>query len=759
MRKKKLVSLLCATVLTISSFTNVKWGNAATVISVDPSVQNQEIEGWGTSLCWWADVIGGWSDENLDNLMDMLYDETTGLGFNIARYNIGGGENPTHNHMRAGGAVPGYQPESGVWDWDADARQVKILMEARDRGANILEAFSNSPPYWMTKSGCTAGNGSGPIFATNNLRDDMYGEFANYITEVVKHFDEELGIRFRTLSPINEPVDPVWYNGNGQEGCTYDRGSQNKILKEVGKQLEAKGLNTKLSGPEENSIDKTRDSYNSYDSETKAYISQINTHSYAGSDRTTLKTIASNDGKTLWQSEYGTGGDWRESGSHDHDGMKWPLRLADTIAKDLNEMQAVGWVYWQAIEGEEGAISSNHSWGLIHANFETANSEEFWLPKQYFTMANYSKFIRPGYQIIGTNNGNTVAAYDKENNKLVLVVANHNTGEESQVFDLSAFNNVNESVEVYRTSRNENLATLEPIHISDNSFSVTAPAESVTTYVLSGVVYDENFIKINDMNIGTGNNQFEYVGSWSYNNQSNAYQHDNHWSSKAGDYYLVRFTGTQVKLYGSRNMNHGIAGISIDGRPEIKYDCYSIPREDNVLIYTSPILAPGEHTLKVRVTGEKSWASTGYNVIADRVDVINAVPTDVNLAVGKPTTASSEQTFNKNTAYNGNDANLSTRWAANNKNLGHWWEVDLGDYFTLTGTEITWEFDGKLYKYKIEVSSDRVNWQVALDKTVNTVTTQVQQESFNVDNARYVRVTITDHQSWPSFYEFKAFGY
>lgn len=760
MKIKKVVSLTCAAVLAVSGSAGAVYADAPTVIAIDPSVQNQTMEGWGTSLCWWANVLGGWSEENLSEVLDALYDPEKGLGFNVARYNIGGGENPEHDHMRAGGEVPGYQPEPGVWDWDADQRQVEVLKGAMERGVDIVEAFSNSAPYWMTKSGCTAGNGSGPVFATNNLKEDMYEEFADYITEVVKYFDEELGMHFRTLSPINEPVDPVWYNGNGQEGCTFNRASQNRILKEVGKELERKGLTTELSGPEENSIDKTRDSYRSYDDETKSYISQINTHSYAGKDRTTLKTIAKNEGKTLWMSEYGTGGDWRESGSHDHDGMKWPLRLADTITKDLNEMQVAAWVYWQAVEGEEGAVNSNHSWGLIHANFETPGSEEFWLTKQYYVMANYSKFIRPGYQIIGTNHENTVAAFDKENNQLVLVTANQNANEETQTFDLSAFNTVSDTVQAYRTSGSENLAELEPIAVSDNSFSVTAPGESVTTYVLSDVTYDENCIKMNDMNIGTGNNQFEYVGSWSYNNQSGAYQHDNHWSDTADDYYQVRFTGTQVKVYGSRNVNHGIMGITIDDRPEVKYDCYSIPRQDNVLLYTSPILPYGEHTLKVRVTGEKSWASTGYNVVADRVDVFNVpVLEDVNLAVGKPASASSEQSFETNTAYNGNDDNPSTRWAAKDKNSGHWWETDLGDVYTLTGSEITWEFDGKLYQYKIDVSSDHENWTTVLDKTGNDVLTQVQEESFEAENARYVRVTITDCETWPSFYEFKVFGH
>ena len=55
--------------------------------------------------------------------------------------------------LRPGGDVPGFQPEPGEWDWDADAGQRAVLQGSMERGVNIAEAFSNSPPYWMTISG------------------------------------------------------------------------------------------------------------------------------------------------------------------------------------------------------------------------------------------------------------------------------------------------------------------------------------------------------------------------------------------------------------------------------------------------------------------------------------------------------------------------------------------------------------------------------------------------------------------------------
>jgi hypothetical protein len=48
-------------------------------------------EGWGTSLAWWANDLGGWKDQTkVDEVMDLIFDPAKGLGLNIVRYNIGG---------------------------------------------------------------------------------------------------------------------------------------------------------------------------------------------------------------------------------------------------------------------------------------------------------------------------------------------------------------------------------------------------------------------------------------------------------------------------------------------------------------------------------------------------------------------------------------------------------------------------------------------------------------------------------------------
>jgi hypothetical protein len=132
-----------------------------------------------------------------------------------------------------------------------------------------------------------------------------------------------------------------------------------------------------------------------------------------------------------------------------------------------------------------------------------------------------------------------------------------------------------------------------------------------------------------------------------------------------------------------------------------------------------------------------------------------------NLALGCKATASSEETNKGNTADKGNDGDTSTRWCASDGSTPQWWMVDLASKFNLTGSEVMWEFDNRVYRYKIEVSEDKTNWKLVVDKTNNARRLQIQRDSFSAEAVRYLRITITSigsSNTWASFWEFSVFG-
>jgi beta-galactosidase len=140
----------------------------------------------------------------------------------------------------------------------------------------------------------------------------------------------------------------------------------------------------------------------------------------------------------------------------------------------------------------------------------------------------------------------------------------------------------------------------------------------------NGIINPIKSISVNDNTTGTSENQFNYVGSgWNYNTDSRCYSNDNHWTSTANSYCQVKFNGTNIKWYGTKAPDFGILAASIDGGSETLVDCYTASRQDQVVLYNSGTLSPGQHTLKIRVTGTKNASSTNYYINPDRVDITN----------------------------------------------------------------------------------------------------------------------------------------
>jgi O-glycosyl hydrolase len=251
-----------------------------------------------------------------------------------------------------------------------------------------------------------------------------------------------------------------------------------------------------VSAPDENTVDATIESYRSYDPAAKDCISQINTHGYwlqepyKGSKRGELWDLAQKEGKTLWMSEFGAG---RKPDKESNDTAS-ALRLSRQILDDMQQMHPTAWVYWQAVDH-----SIAYNTGLISLDDpgHLTSDCRYVCTKRYYAMANYSRFIRPGYQIIGSGDPNTLAAYDLSSGTLVLVTTNDTEEDTYFTYDLSNFSGVgSSSVQAYRTSDTEDLVPVGsplPEDITPVGFKTTVgfrsyvPRESITTYIIPEV--------------------------------------------------------------------------------------------------------------------------------------------------------------------------------------------------------------------------------------------------------------------------------
>ncbi|HEX8226606.1 MAG TPA: dockerin type I domain-containing protein [Candidatus Saccharimonadales bacterium] len=120
---------------------------------------------------------------------------------------------------------------------------------------------------------------------------------------------------------------------------------------------------------------------------------------------------------------------------------------------------------------------------------------------------------------------------------------------------------------------------------------------------------------------------FTYTGTWATANNAGSYNGDDRYSRSAGSTYALTFTGTQAKIYASKAPQHGILAVGVDGGAESLVDLYAATRADQQLVYTSPTLTSGSHTITARVTGTKNAAATDTVVNADRIDIVAGAAT------------------------------------------------------------------------------------------------------------------------------------
>ncbi len=465
-------------------------------LSFNKTSVKQEITGWGTSACWWAQAAG--KSENAEEITKLIFSKE-GLGLNIFRYNIGAGEkeNPdsrlSRDSWRSTESFLVYNEEKGEYeyDWNQDEAARHILDLALSYGCvDTVVLFANSPHYSMTVSGQASG---GYTDYKSNLRKDAYDDYVDYFLDITEHFIE-MGVPVKYISPINEPQWAWGGSWVGQEGCHYEIDEIVTLARMFAAEIKARNLDVKLSLAESGQVgDHAMDCADALinDEEIKDVLGTYAYHSYWTNDLHLKKAFGDYLSYAYPNTEIEMS-EWCELPCQTKfDSIEAGLIFARTISEDMALTGCNSWNSWVAVNSGLDKADS-----MIGANDDCS---EFIVSKRYYAMAHYSKFIPVGshlvdfdlsvadvssekawwkqqidgkeYDVYLTTNNMNISCYRTPEGSFVAVIVNEGCDKDIR------FNMLGYDMSVYTTDSEKNLELtqqgggLSKVEISENSIT------------------------------------------------------------------------------------------------------------------------------------------------------------------------------------------------------------------------------------------------------------------------------------------------
>ena len=457
-------------------------------------------EGWGTSLCWWANRVG-FSEKLTKDSARLFFSKEDGIGLNIMRYNIGGGDDPGHNHIRrTDSEIPGWwkydeEKKEFVFNGETDKNQLSVLSEAYKASGDdaYVEAFSNSPPYYMTVSGCSSGSKNA---VRTNLKKSQVVPFAKYLAEVCDYIQNNYNIKIKSLAAMNEPFTNYWrYLSEKQEGCHISPGKmQSDVLVATANALRERNLSDiTVTASDETNTKLQLKALRKLSPEALEVVGRISTHTY---ERATSKVgkLAREIGKNIWMSET----DWSSVSGEDTGEMGPAIWLSEKIIEDMVTIKPSAWVIWQIVAAYISRVPDSKGrldmpgvpdltkgfWGTAFADID---KEEIYLTQKYYAFGQFSRYIRPGMTIVNIDK-RSIAAYDKSTDRLVLVCVNPKGKEEDVKISFPTFARYDRKIAPIRTSGSiaygEQWNKLSSFTAAGNEFTYNLIGNSVTTFII-----------------------------------------------------------------------------------------------------------------------------------------------------------------------------------------------------------------------------------------------------------------------------------
>ncbi len=429
---------------------------AANSVTLDWETTNQAIDGFGVSEAFHqSNNIALLGDTKKKEIYDLLFSTTKGSGFSIFRSILGDGGtwgNATDGPNKT------MEPSEATWDWkESNDDQIPMIRDIQSAyGIKNILYTAWSPPAWMKSNGSTS---------RGTIKSDKYQAYATYLAENIKNYKSKFGIDITHIGIANEPNLETDYSS-----CTWSSDQFKSFMKDyLVPTFDKDGITSKVIVGEPMSCTESYAIGSLNDATALTRTDIVGCHNY-GSTYQSFPTTKSK-GKGIWMTEISN---MSNNDPSITDGVKWAKEIHDF----MTITQGNAWCYWWGACYKTGVGE-----GLIRMDM---NAKTYTADKRLYTIGQYARFIRPGWQRFSATanpvSGVYVTAYkDPTTGNFAVVAINSGSSSQSVTYSLNGFNA--SSVTPYTTSSTQNLAAGSDIAISGSSFSASLAANSVTTFV------------------------------------------------------------------------------------------------------------------------------------------------------------------------------------------------------------------------------------------------------------------------------------
>ena len=432
----------------ITEFSKV---DSASVIKILPEQKYQTITGFGGSFTESsAYLLNKLSKKNRDTIMQAYFADE-GARYSLTRTHIASCDFSLNNYTYAP-IADDMELKSFNIDEDRDdlIPMIKEAQAISKDGFKIISSPWTSPP-WMKDN---------KEYVGGKLLPKYYDAFALYFSKYLEAYKTE-GIDIWGLTPVNEPHG----NGNNWESMHFSPEEETDFVQNhLGPKMEADGFgNVNILGYDQNrkGIKEWVDEMYK-DESASEYFDGLAIHWYESTydyfpeelqyahNKAPNKYLIETEGCVdseipMWQDDAwywkkeatDWGWDWAsEKDKHLHPKYAPVNRYARDIIGCLNNW-VDGWIDWNMVLDRQGGPNWFENWCVAPVIVDPEADEVYFTPL-YYTMAHFSKYIRPGAEIIGVENadkGLMVTAAQNPDGTIAVVIFNE--GMESKDFMLS----------------------------------------------------------------------------------------------------------------------------------------------------------------------------------------------------------------------------------------------------------------------------------------------------------------------------------